>query len=124
MPPILIPSGVLRTQKFSKVPSVENPELTNVLRLMPGVGQKIATHASPICKSVFFVLISTFPVYIFPFLCYFFGFVVVVVVCLFASLVFLFFVLIPSRNVYTAQLPQGVHYSATMACTLLNHYIV
>ena len=38
-----------------KVPSVENPELTNVLpALKPGVGQNIATHASPT---------STFPVH-------------------------------------------------------------
>ena len=30
-----------------KVHSVENPELANVLSLYPGVGQNIATHASP-----------------------------------------------------------------------------
>ena len=42
-----------------KVPSVENPELTNVLHLKPGVGQNIATHASPTTMNLFLVLIST-----------------------------------------------------------------
>ena len=46
-----------------KVPSVENPELTNVLPLRPGVGQSIATHASPAAMNFFLVLISTFPVH-------------------------------------------------------------
>ena len=45
------------------VPSVENPELTNVLRLKPGVGQNIAMHASPTARNFFLGLISTFPVH-------------------------------------------------------------
>ena len=36
-----------------KVSSVENPELTNVLPLKPGLGQKIATHASPTTRNFF-----------------------------------------------------------------------
>ena len=36
-----------------KAPSVENPGLTNVLPRKPGVGQNIATHASPYCQEVF-----------------------------------------------------------------------
>ena len=43
-----------------KVPSVENSELTNVLPLKPGVGQNIATQASPTARNFFLVLISTF----------------------------------------------------------------
>ena len=39
------------------VPSVENPELTNVLPLKPGVGQNIAVHASPTARNFFHVLI-------------------------------------------------------------------
>ena len=39
-------SGTLRTQ-ILRTPSVENPELTNVLPLKPGVGQNIVMHASP-----------------------------------------------------------------------------
>ena len=31
-----------------KVPSVQNPELTNVLPVKPKVGQNIAMHASPL----------------------------------------------------------------------------
>ena len=42
-----------------KVPSVENPELTNVLHLKPGAGQNIATHAFPTTRNLFLVLIST-----------------------------------------------------------------
>ena len=34
-----------------KVPSVENQELANVIRLRKGVGQNIAMHASPSVKS-------------------------------------------------------------------------
>ena len=45
-----------------KVPSGENPELTNGLSLKPGVGQNIATHASLTAKNVFLVLISIFAV--------------------------------------------------------------
>ena len=30
-----------------KVPSVANPQLTNGLRLKPGIGQNIATHVLP-----------------------------------------------------------------------------
>lgn len=37
--------------------SIENPELTNVLPLEPGVGENIATHASPIAEDFFPVLI-------------------------------------------------------------------
>jgi len=33
-----------------KVPSVENPELTDVPPLKPGVGQNIAMQASPIAS--------------------------------------------------------------------------
>ena len=31
-----------------KDPSIENPELTNVLRVKPGVGQNIVVHDSPL----------------------------------------------------------------------------
>ena len=40
--------------------SVENPALTNVLRLKPGVGQNVATHASPTSGIFFFIPSSTF----------------------------------------------------------------
>ena len=43
------------------VPTVENPELANVLPLKPGVGQNIAMHASPAARSFFLVLIYAFP---------------------------------------------------------------
>ena len=46
-----------------KVPSVENPELTNVFPLKPGVGQNVVTYASPASTHFFLVLISTFPVH-------------------------------------------------------------
>ena len=46
----------------SKVPSVENPELTDVLPSKPGVGQNTAVYASPI-RNFFLVLISTLPVH-------------------------------------------------------------
>ena len=55
------------------VPSVENPELTNILPLKPGVGQNTDTHASPVARIFFFfffflvlsrVLILTFPVHL------------------------------------------------------------
>ena len=52
-----------------KVPSVENPELINVLLLGFGIGQNIAKLASPTAKNFFRVLISNFPVhspYFFP----------------------------------------------------------
>ena len=39
-----------------KVPYVENPELWNVLPLKPGVGQRIAMHASPTARKVSIVL--------------------------------------------------------------------
>ena len=45
-----------------KVPSVENPELANVLPLKPGVDENIAMHALPTARNFFFVLILTFPV--------------------------------------------------------------
>ena len=43
-----------------KVPSIEKPELTNVLPLKSGVGQNIAMHASPTARNFFLTLISTF----------------------------------------------------------------
>ena len=46
-----------------EVSSVENPEMTDVLPLNPGVGQNIATHASLIARNFFLVLISTFLVH-------------------------------------------------------------
>ena len=42
-----------------KVPSVENPELTNVLPLTSGVGEDVAMRALPSAGTVFLVLIST-----------------------------------------------------------------
>ena len=47
----------LRTQKLrSRQPgSVENPELTNVLPLILGVDQSIATHVSPAGRNCFLV---------------------------------------------------------------------
>ena len=39
---------------------VENPELTNVLPLKPGIGQNITIHVSPTARNFFLVLISTF----------------------------------------------------------------
>ena len=45
------------------IPSVENPELKNVLPLTPGVGQNIAMLASSNARSFFLVLFSTFPVH-------------------------------------------------------------
>ena len=48
-------SLVVRTQKL--VPPVENPELTDVLPLKPGVCQNIATHASPTARNFFLALI-------------------------------------------------------------------
>ena len=47
----------------TKVPSVDNVELTNVLPLKPGVGRKIATFATSTMMNIFHVLISTFPVH-------------------------------------------------------------
>ena len=44
-------------------PPVKNPELTNVLPFKPGVGQKIAMHASLTARNFFFVLFSTFMVH-------------------------------------------------------------
>ena len=41
-----------------KVPSVENPELTNVLPLRPGVGQNIATHAVSAARDVLLLFFS------------------------------------------------------------------
>ena len=49
------------TEAEIKVPSVENPELANVLHLNPGICRNIATHASPTAKNSFFVLNFTFP---------------------------------------------------------------
>lgn len=45
-----------------KVPSVEKPELTDVVPFKPG-GQNTATHAFERCQEFFFILISTFPVH-------------------------------------------------------------
>jgi len=36
-----------------KVPSVENPELANVLLLKPGVDENIAMHALPTARNFF-----------------------------------------------------------------------
>ena len=47
-----------------KVPSVKNPELTNVLPLKQGVSQNIAVHALPTVRKVFLVLIYTFQVFL------------------------------------------------------------
>ena len=41
------------------VPSVENLDMTNVLILRPGAGLIIDTHALPISRNAFLVLIST-----------------------------------------------------------------
>ena len=52
-----------------KVPSVENPELTDVLSFKPGAGQNTAKHALPTARNLFLVLVSTFPsihLHIFP----------------------------------------------------------
>ena len=46
-----------------KVPSVENPEMTDVLSFKPGAGQNIAKHALPTAKNLFLVLISDFQVH-------------------------------------------------------------
>ena len=54
--------GLLRTQKFQPA-SVENPELTNVLLLEPGVGQNTVTRAWLTARNVVLVPISTFPVH-------------------------------------------------------------
>ena len=52
-----------------KAPSAENPELTNVLPLKPGVSQNMAMHALPTARNFFLVLISTFLVHSLSFLC-------------------------------------------------------
>ena len=52
------PQWVLRTEKL-RSPSVENPELTNVLPLTSGVGEDVAMRALPSAGTVFLVLIST-----------------------------------------------------------------
>ena len=44
------------------IPSVGNPELTNVLDVQPRVGQNIALHALPTARNFFLVPSSTFPV--------------------------------------------------------------
>ena len=53
--------GATRTSSCSrvkiKVPSVENPGLTNVLSLKPGAGQNTTTHASPTARNFVLVLI-------------------------------------------------------------------
>ena len=50
-----------------KVLFVENPELTNVLRLNPGVGQNVASCVSPTAKNFFLFLISTSSVHTYLF---------------------------------------------------------
>ena len=55
-------SGVLQMQKL-RTPSVDNPELTHVLSLKPGVSQNIAMHVLPPDRNVFPVLISAFLVH-------------------------------------------------------------
>ena len=47
-----------------KVPSVEHPELTDVLTLKLGVDQSIDMLASPTAKNFFLVPISTFPIHL------------------------------------------------------------
>ena len=46
-----------------KVPSVENPQLMNVLPLKPGVSQNIAMYALLTARNFFHVLISTYQVH-------------------------------------------------------------
>ena len=46
-----------------KVSSVENPELTTVFPLKPGLGQIIATHVSSISRNFLPVLISVTPLH-------------------------------------------------------------
>ena len=49
---------------MQKVPSVETlAELSKALPLKPGLGQNIATHASPTTRNVFVVQPSTIPVH-------------------------------------------------------------
>ena len=56
-------SGALRTHKL-KYPSVENPELTNVLPSKPRVGQNVATHASRSAKNVFVLFVFCSNIYL------------------------------------------------------------
>jgi len=51
-----------------KIPSAENPELTNIFPLKPGVGQNIATQALPTARNFFTVLIFTFLIHLFQML--------------------------------------------------------
>ena len=47
-----------------KVPSFENPELTNVLPFIkPEVGQNTSTHVLPTAINLFLVLFSTFQLF-------------------------------------------------------------
>lgn len=55
-------SGVLRRQKLRSPLFSQNPELTDV-HLKPGVGENIATHASPTFRNILHVLISTTPIH-------------------------------------------------------------
>ena len=52
---LLLQWGIVKTEV--KMPTVENPMLTNVLPLKTGVGQSKAMHALPIAKNFFLVLI-------------------------------------------------------------------
>ena len=55
---------LLRTVDIEiKIPTVENPELTDDVPLKPGIGQNITTHALPTARNFFPVLISAFPVH-------------------------------------------------------------
>ena len=45
---VLLQLGTLDTEV--KVPCAENPELSKVLSFKPGVGQSIASHASPAAR--------------------------------------------------------------------------
>ena len=46
-----------------KVPSIKNPELTNVFPVKLGVGQNIAMHVLPSTRNIFLAPVSTFLVH-------------------------------------------------------------
>ena len=57
---LLLQWGIVKTE--IKMPTVENPMLTNILPLKPGVGQNKAMHASPTARNFFLVLILDLPI--------------------------------------------------------------
>ena len=57
---LLLQWGIVKTEV--KMPTVENPMLTNVLPLKTGVGQNKAMHALPTAKNFFLVLILDLPI--------------------------------------------------------------